>query len=72
MANRFKRSLYTVEDIKMIDGHLRYCENEDGTLFAGPYKTKIKPGDLPEWYLHGRYYKRWGYLSTKEIGRAHV
>lgn len=67
MANRFKRRLYTIEDIKMVDGHLRYCKNEDGTLFSGPYKTKIKPEDLPEWYLHGRYYKRWGYMSAKGI-----
>ena len=47
MANRFKRQLYTIEDIKMVDGHLQYCRNEDGTLFAGPYKTKIHPVDLP-------------------------
>lgn len=67
MANRFKRRLYTIEDIKMVDGHLRYCKNEDGTLFSGSYKTKIKPEDLPEWYQHGRYYKRWGYMSAKGI-----
>ena len=67
MANRFKRQLYTIEDIKMVDGHLQYCRNEDGTLFAGPYKTKIHPVDLPEWYLYGRFYKRWGYMSAKGI-----
>lgn len=67
MANRFKRQLYTIEDIKSVDGHLRYCRNEDGTLFSGPYKTKIHPADLPEWYLYGRFYKRWGYMSAKGI-----
>ena len=67
MRNRFRNKLYTEEDIKMVDGHLRYVRNEDGTLFSGRYKTKIKPEDLPEWYLHGRYYKRWGYLSAKGI-----
>lgn len=67
MSNRFKNNLYTIEDIKSVDGHLRYVSNEDGTLFSGPYRTKIKPEDLPEWYLYGRYYKRWGYLSTKGI-----
>lgn len=67
MRNRFRNRLYTEEDIKMVDGHLRYVTNEDGTLFSGRYKTKIKPEDLPEWYLHGRYYKRWGYLSAKGI-----
>lgn len=67
MKNRFRRTHYTIEDIKLVDGHLRYVRNEDGTLFAGSYKTKIKPEDLPEWYLYGRYYKRFGYMSTKGI-----
>lgn len=67
MKNRFKNTLYTIEDIKMVDGHLRYVQNEDGTLFSGPYRTKIKPEDLPEWYVYGRFYKRFGYMSTKGI-----
>lgn len=67
MGNRFKNRLYTIEDIKRIDGHLQYCQNADGSLFSGPYKTKIKPKDLPEWYLYGRYYKRFGYMSAQGI-----
>lgn len=67
MASRFKRQLYTIQEIKRIDGRLQYMENEDGTLFAGPYKTKNKPTDLSEWYIYGRFYKRFGYLSTKGI-----
>lgn len=67
MPNRFKNTLYTVGDYKHVDGHLRYVTNEDGTLFSGHYRTKIKPEDLPEWYLYGRYYKRFGYMSTKGI-----
>ena len=67
MANRFKNTLYTIEDIKTVDGELCYVENDDGTLFSGVYKTKIKPSDLPEWYLYGRYYKRFGFMSTKGI-----
>ena len=67
MANRFKNTLYTIGDYKHVDGHLRYVTNKDGTLFSGHYRTKIRPEDLPEWYLHGRYYKRWGYMSTKGI-----
>ena len=53
--------------IKRIDGRLCLYENEDGTLFSGHYKTKIRPEDLPEWYLYGRFYKQWGYMSTKGI-----
>lgn len=67
MSTRFKNTLYTVEDIKRVGGHFRYVTNEDGTLFSGHYRTKIKPDDLPEWYLYGRYYKRFGYMSTKGI-----
>lgn len=53
MSTRFKNTLYTIEDFKCVGGHLRYVTNEDGTLFSGHYRTKIKPEDLPEWYLHG-------------------
>lgn len=67
MSTRFKNTLYTTGDFKHIDGHLRYVDNEDITLFSGHYRTKIKPEELPEWYLYGRYYKRWGYMSIKGI-----
>ena len=67
MRNRFKNTLYTVEDIKYLNGRWQYVRSEDGTLFSGPYRTKIKPEDLPEWYVYGRYYKRFGYMSTKGI-----
>lgn len=67
MSNRFKNTLYTLEDYKLVDGHIRCVTNDDGTLFSGRYRTKIKPEDLPEWYLYGRYYKRFGYMSAKGI-----
>ena len=67
MSNRFKNTLYTLGDYKRIGRHIRYVTNEDGTLFSGHYRTKIRPEDLPEWYLYGRYYKRFGYMSTKDI-----
>ena len=67
MRNRFKNTLYTVEDIKFINGRWQYVRSEEGTLFSGPYRTKIKPEYLPEWYVYGRYYKRFGHMSTKGI-----
>ncbi len=67
MADRFKNSRYMLTVIKRIDGRLCYYENEDGTLFSGHHKTKMLPKDLPEWYLYGRFYKEWGYISTKGI-----
>jgi hypothetical protein len=36
-------------------------------LFSGHHRTKILATDLPDWYIFGRYYKCWGYLSTKGI-----
>lgn len=43
MSTRFKNTLYTLGDYKHVDGHIRYVTNEDGTLFSGHYRTKIKP-----------------------------
>lgn len=40
----------------------------DGCLYAGGiYPTKITAEDLPEWYVWGRFYKRWCWLNTKGI-----
>lgn len=43
MSTRFKNTLYTLGDYQHVDGHIRYMTNEDGTLFSGHYRTKIKP-----------------------------
>jgi len=64
---RIKRHIYYVEQIKNVDGDIRYVTNADGSLFSGVYKTKIFPEDLPEWYKQDRYYKRLGYMSTQGI-----
>lgn len=65
---KFKRNLYLAQKIVNLNHHLQYVEDENGYLFSdGIYKTKIKPEDLPEWYVHGRYYKCLGYLSAKGV-----
>lgn len=65
---RFHSNLYTVQKIVLRDHQHQYMENEDGYLFAqGIYPTKIKAEDLPEWYVYGRYYKCFGYLSAKGV-----
>lgn len=64
---RLNNTLYYCEKIAYIDRKLCYIQNADGYLFSGRYKTKILPKDLPEWYLYGRYYKSWGYMSAKGI-----
>ena len=65
--NRFKNNLYTKEIIVFKNHQHSYLESNDGTLFSGQRKTKILAQDLPDWYVYGRYYKRWGYMSTKGI-----
>ena len=64
---RFNSHLYFAEKIVWRDHQRWYIKPEDGTLYSGCYPTKIKPEDLPDWYVFGRYYKRWGYMSTKGI-----
>lgn len=67
MKNRFRNNIYTKEILVFRNRHLRYVESADGTLFSGHHKTKILAEQLPKWYIYGRYYKCWGYLSTKGI-----
>lgn len=65
---RFNSNLYTKEKIVLHDHQHRYVDDEKGYLFAqGTYPTKIKAEDLPEWYVYGRYYKCFGYLSAKGV-----
>ncbi|MDD4291098.1 MAG: hypothetical protein PHX51_02510 [Clostridia bacterium] len=64
---RIVRRLYFHERYYRIEHDLYKEENDDETLFSGRYKTKIQAEDLPDWYVYGRYYKRFGYISTKGI-----
>jgi hypothetical protein len=64
---RFRNTLYTTEDFIYKDGSWQYIRSEDGTLFSGRYHTKIRPEELPEWYIYGRFYKRFGFMSAKGI-----
>ena len=69
---RFRSNLYTAQKIVCADRQHVYVENEDGYLFAQAiYPTKIKAEDLPEWYVYGRYYKCFGYLSAKGVVLPH-
>ena len=65
---KFRSNLYTKEKIVLRDYRHQYIEDENGYLFAhGIYPTKIRTENLPEWYVYGRYYKRFGYLSSKGV-----
>lgn len=40
----------------------------EGKLFSkAQYPTNITGGDLPESYIYGRFYKRWGYLNSAGV-----
>lgn len=46
----------------------QYEPDDDGYLFAkGLYRTKIKPVDLPSWYVKGQIYHQTGYISAKGV-----
>lgn len=45
-----------------------YEPDPDGYLFAkGVYRTKIKPCDLPEWYVRGYIHRQEGFVSAKHV-----
>ena len=59
---------YSVEDIRRVNRKLCYVTDPNGYLYSkAKYNTKIKPEDLPEWYIYGRFHKRFGYLSAKGV-----
>lgn len=68
MKKRVRGHLYFLHDFKRVDGNYRYVGSNDGTLLAANYgRTKLYASELPEWFVYGRYYKRFGYLSSKGI-----
>lgn len=68
MKKRVKGHLYFLHDFKRIDGAFRYVGSKDGTLLSVTFgRTKLYASELPEWFVYGRYYKRFGYLSVKGI-----
>lgn len=74
MSKKLNSNLYTETIIKFdrngkdFAGSFYYDTLEDGCLFSKlKYKTKIKPEDLPEWYVKGRYYKNFGYMNAKGV-----
>ena len=58
---------YTFEKIG-IDYFGRNTKLPNECLYSkGMYATKITESDLPEWYVDGIIYKRYGFLSTKGV-----
>lgn len=68
MSRRFNSNLYLNCAIRYQDHELRAIYLPNDYLWArGRYPTKIRPCDLPDWYVSGYLFKRQGYLSAKGI-----
>jgi hypothetical protein len=68
VANRKFRNYYSVGRLVTKNGHWTYERGEDHCLFSeGRYQTKIKPEDLPPWYVEGYCYHQHGYFSAKGV-----
>lgn len=60
--------LYLKYKPRWIKHELHMVEHPDGYLFScGKYHTKVRPQDLPEWYVYGYMYKQYGYISAKGV-----
>lgn len=62
--------MYMIEKIRYdrVEKRHRYVRDPEGYLFAdGIYSTRIRAEDLPDWYVYGRYYKCFGYISAKDV-----
>lgn len=65
---RFKSNLYTQEKYVYRNKRWQYVSDDNDYLYSQSiYPTKIKAKDLPDWYVYGRYYKCFGYMSAKGV-----
>lgn len=63
---RFASTLYL--PLRRNSKSREYEPDSEGYLFAkGVFKTKIKPEELPAWYVHGYVYSQHGYISAKGV-----
>lgn len=68
MSNRFKSFLYTEECLIVTKNGISSKMLPNGWLYSNMrYPTKIRPVDLPEWYIEGIFYKCHGYISLKDV-----
>ena len=66
-TKRIYGKLYTETRVSL-KGGLHYEELPDGRLYSNlRYPTTVKAEDIPEWFMRGRFYKNFGYISTKGV-----
>lgn len=65
---KFNSSSYYPKKLYVKNSEIYSCEDPNGYLFTKKgYRTKIKPEDLPEWYVYGYFHKCWCYISAKGV-----
>ena len=66
MKKKIRSNLYM--ESRFIKPGITVEYDPQGYLYSqGRYRTKILPEDLPEWYIHGYLYKRYGFISAKGV-----
>lgn len=59
---------YTYDKFVFENHQLTNCRLPNNCLWnKSMYKTSITKDDLPESFIYGRYYKRWGYIDTANV-----
>lgn len=65
---RIASTLYLDSRLKFNGKEMEVTGGHDGTLFAyGKYPTKIRPEDIPGWFVSGFMYGRYGYISAMGV-----
>lgn len=64
--SRIKSTLYMESYYNIRKG--KTVQDPDGYLLSkGIYRTKLRPADLPEWYIEGCMYSGQGYICAKGV-----
>ena len=68
MGKRLRSKLYTETKFSREHGNWGYVRLPDGRLFSNRvYPSQVTKEDIPEWFMRGRFYKHFGWLSAKGV-----
>lgn len=67
MSKLIKQNFYSLEKYVYKNNAWHLIKNNEYLYSNGIYPTKLTAEDLPNWFLYGRFYKTFGYISTKNV-----
>ena len=68
LMKRIRSTLYMETHRVRKDRRTVFECNSEGFLYSGgKYPTKIKPEDLPDWFVHGHINKSVGYITARGV-----